>query len=325
MLRKDPLQRGRRLHIKRSLETLCSTYGAAYLHTDPLQFVHRYKHPEDQELAGFLAAVFAYGQVPQILATLERVFAPFPDRILPALLRTPASGYRSLYRNFSHRFQGRQDLLELLHVLRETLCEYGSLESAFLVHYLPVKDHPEAMRLALTGWTGALRDRLPVRRAPRGDPASRRGSLHLLPDPACGSPCKRWNLYLRWMVRGPDGMDLGLWPSVDRRKLILPLDTHTARISRYLGFTGRTTPSWAMAEEITHALRALDPEDPVRYDFALARLGIVNRCSQRAGTRRCAGCALEAVCLTRGSVARRASEPGRGTSQRSSRKTPRQG
>jgi hypothetical protein len=142
----------------------------------------------------------------------------------------------------------------------------------------------------------SLRNRLPLRHASAGR-GSNRGIFHLLADPASGSPCKRWNLYLRWMVRGPDGMDLGLWKSVDPRQLILPLDTHTARISRYLGFTQRTTPTWAMAEEITRSLRGLDPEDPVRYDFSMARLGILNRCSKRSGTCQCQGCVLEGICL----------------------------
>jgi len=296
MHREMPSEPGRSLLLKQSLDALCRTYDAAYLHTDPLQFAYRYGQPEDREVAGFLAAVFAYGQVPQILATLERIFSRFPHRIHPVLLHTPPTRWNILFQDFSYRFQDRQDLVDLLQLLGETLSEYGSLERAFLTHYLPVKDHPEAIRLSLAGWVTALRIRLPVRRASGSGSAARHGILHLLADPVSGSPCKRWNLYLRWMVRGPDGTDLGLWRSVDRRKLILPLDTHTARISRYLGLTRRRAPSWAMAEEITRALRALDPDDPVRYDFAIARLGILNRCSQRPGTRRCAGCVLEGVC-----------------------------
>lgn len=294
--REDPQHPARSQRIKRSLEALASAYGSTYLDTDPLQFAHRYQHPGDREVAGFLSAVFAYGQVRQILATLEKVFAPFPDRVRATLLHTSTSRWRSLYRNFSYRFQDADDLVDLLVLLREVLSEYGSLESAFAVHYVPVKDRPEAIRLSLQGWVGNLRARLPVRQIRRGGRSARRGVLHLLADPGSGSPCKRWNLYLRWMVRGPDGTDLGLWRSVEPRSLVLPLDTHTARISRYLGLTRRRTPSWAMAEEVTRALRSLDPEDPVRYDFAMARLGILNRCSHRGGIHQCAGCFLEAVC-----------------------------
>jgi len=97
-------------------------------------------------------------------------------------------------------------------------------------------------------------------------------------------------------VRGPDGLDLGLWKTVSPSDLIIPLDTHTQRISRYLGFTGRTSPSWIMAEEITRALRELDPEDPVRYDFSIARLGILNRCSRRDPQKRCSDCDLQDIC-----------------------------
>lgn len=284
-----------RKRIQQSLDRLAREYGPAYLASDPLQFAHAYEDPADQEVAGFLAAVFAYGQVPQILANLGRIFSAFPGGISRPLRDTPPSRWRARYPAFTYRFQDREDLVQLLGLLGKVLREHGSLEASFLPHYLPGKDHPHALRLALTGWVAWLRSRLPVPRH-RGARGPGRGVLHLLSDPASGSPCKRWNLYLRWMVRGPDGMDLGLWRSVDPRQLILPLDTHTARISRYLGLTRRSTPTWGMAEEITGALRGLDPDDPVRYDFAMARLGILNLCGKRTGACRYQACALAGVC-----------------------------
>ncbi len=311
MQKKDPVPAGvSPSRIKRSLDRLYRAYGADHLHSDPLQFAHAYSHPADREVAGFLSAVFAYGQVPQILATLENLFSPFPERITPILLDTPTSRWQSVYPTFSYRFQTREDLVQLLGILKGTLLEYGSLENSFLPHYLPVRGHPEAIRLSLTGWVGSLRNRLPAR-STGGQRTPGRGISHLLADPASGSPCKRWNLYLRWMIRGPDGMDLGLWKSVDPRQLILPLDTHTARISRYLGFTRRSTPTWAMAEEVTRALRGLDPDDPVRYDFSMARLGILSRCSKRAETCQCKECELEGICHREDRPLPAASGPGR--------------
>ena len=98
-------------------------------------------------------------------------------------------------------------------------------------------------------------------------------------------------------LRGPDGVDLGVWKSISTNELILPLDTHTARICSYLGLTSRRSPSWVMAEEITESLRSLDPVDPVRYDFSISRLGILARCSKKAKKAQCRSCLLRAICL----------------------------
>jgi len=95
----------------------------------------------------------------------------------------------------------------------------------------------------------------------------------LLPDPEKNSPCKRLNMFLRWMVR-KDSVDVGLWSEIDKAKLIIPLDTHVSKISRALGLTQRKTDSWKTAEEITFNLKKFDPQDPVKYDFAIFGLGI---------------------------------------------------
>jgi uncharacterized protein (TIGR02757 family) len=96
------------------------------------------------------------------------------------------------------------------------------------------------------------------------------------PIPAAGSTCKRLNMYLRWMVRPDDGIDLGLWKSVPVSKLMMPVDTHVAALSVKLGITNRETVDWKMAEEITAVLRRIQPGDPVRYDFSLCRAGMVD-------------------------------------------------
>lgn len=117
----------------------------------------------------------------------------------------------------------------------------------------------------------------------------------LFPDPRKGSACKRHNLFLRWVVRERDGVDLGIWTVLSPRSLIVPVDTHMARLGRWLGLTARRTADWRMAEEITHAFRAVCPEDPVRFDFALTRIGILKACT--AGSRgTCALCPLAPAC-----------------------------
>jgi uncharacterized protein (TIGR02757 family) len=148
------------------------------------------------------------------------------------------------------------------------------------------------VRGALERFLGALLD--PV--LPAAGPGRRR-LLHLLPSPTRGSACKRPNLMLRWMVRGPDGVDLGLWKGVPTRALVIPLDTHVHRIARFVGLTRRADLSWRTAEEVTAGLRRLDADDPVRFDFPLSHLGISRRCTARPVPSSCAACPLREVCL----------------------------
>jgi len=120
----------------------------------------------------------------------------------------------------------------------------------------------------------------------------------LFPRPERGSACKRHNLFLRWVVRGPDGVDLGLWSAVSPRDLVVPLDTHMARLGCALGFTRRKTPDWRMAEEITASLRLACPEDPVKFDYPLTRLGILGVCTRsRRGV--CGSCPVASLCSRR--------------------------
>ncbi len=134
----------------------------------------------------------------------------------------------------------------------------------------------------------------------------RPGVAYFFPRPSGGGACKRLNLYVRWMVRH-DEVDLGVWPSVSRARLVVPLDTHVIRVGRCLGLTARRTPGWRMAAEITGALRALDPDDPVRYDFALCHVGMHGLCGhdRPQGDERCP---LKGLCSPHAAAAR--AEPG---------------
>ena len=123
-----------------------------------------------------------------------------------------------------------------------------------------------------------------------------RGFAHLWSDPLKGSALKRLNMLMRWMVRGPDEVDLGLWASLGPARLTIPLDAHVFRVARALGLTRRSSPSWRAAREVTEALLTLDPQDPVRYDFALAHLGISGDCAGHQVPERCQRCALQPIC-----------------------------
>jgi uncharacterized protein (TIGR02757 family) len=124
----------------------------------------------------------------------------------------------------------------------------------------------------------------------------RRGPAHLLADPRGPSSSKRLLLFLRWMVRAPDGVDLGLW-NVDPAALLVPGDVHIHKRAYNLGFTRRRAASWRTTEEITQSLARFDPADPTKYDFSLCHMGMLQRCPSRRDPRRCEGCGVKPVCI----------------------------
>jgi len=262
------------LNLKAYLDRLYATYDLSYLPTSAAQFPHRYHRPEDIELVGFIASCFAYGRVegfaPQI-DTLLAVLGNEPHRFLLAF--DPRRDADRL-RPFSYRFNTARDAVCLLWFLRQTLERYGSLRACYLAAY---RARHEDTRPALTAFVSKFLqlDPRPVYGRGRLSP----GMHHLLPSPARGGACKRLHLFLRWMVR-QDHIDFGLWPELEPAKLIIPLDTHVAQVSRRLRLTRLKSPGLAMALEITENLKRFDPADPVKYDFALCRLGMLHSRSE---------------------------------------------
>jgi uncharacterized protein (TIGR02757 family) len=203
-----------------------------------------------------------------------------------------------------HRWTRGEDIAALLVIARRAFDEAGSLERLFLDGYR--HGEPGALRTALSRFVRALHSYAPrLGRRPRG-------LAFLLPDPDAGSACKRLNLYLRWMVRRDDPLDRGIWRAVSPADLVMPLDTHVARIARNLGLSTRRTADWRMAEEVTASLARIDPRDPTRFDFALCRLGILQECPTRQEIAKCLACELRAVCGLYAALSR----PPRGTRPR---------
>jgi len=274
------------------LERLTRTYGPHYLHTDPVGEVRRFDIPEDREVAGFLAAGLAFGRVDIILAHLRELWDRLEGQPARATLEPPSRRRRRL-RGFVHRWVRGEDVALVLGALGSARRRHGSLRGLFLRGYDPsAPDLQGAMALFLASLRRGIRD--------GGRPVALSrldyGTRTFFPDPARGGAMKRVNLFLRWMVRPDDGVDLGLWDPVRANQLVIPLDTHVSRISRYLGLTARRTVDWKMAVEVTGALRDLDGDDPVRFDFALSRLGILEMCPKRVEVRRCRACPLVTVC-----------------------------
>lgn len=239
------------------------------LHPDPLVFARRFEEAEHGEVAGLAAAALAYGQVNQIMATLETVSAVLGPQPRKFLERSAAADLQEATRGFAYRFHKERDLALLLHLVTQALGRFGSLREAFLAD-----DPGGPIGAALTAFaekllSGDARPILTTRDVPAGHPVR-----HFLPSPARGGAAKRLCLYLRWMVR-KDELDPGFWHgAVDPARLVVPLDTHVARVGRELGLTARRTADWKTASEITDSLRRYDPRDPVRYDFSLFRYGM---------------------------------------------------
>jgi len=267
--------------LRQRLDALVATFDVSTIEPDPLQLVLRYDDPRDQEVAGILAAAFAYGRADIVVANVGGVLdrmAPSPYLYLTTF--TPAEARRT-FAGFYHRFHKTPELVALLTCLAAAIREHGTLGELFRVCY---DDSDADIGPSLTRFVEALIGR---RRTKALD--------YLLTSPANGSACKRMNLFLRWMVRRTPP-DLGIWPFVDPAKLIMPVDTHIHRIATFLGLNNRKTADWKTARALTNRMTKFDPADPVRYDFAICRLGILDLCSRKRQKSNCDVCLLRDVC-----------------------------
>lgn len=271
--------------LKARLDGLCVQYDTAgALVKDPLSVVLGYARDLDREVAAFVAAHLAYGRVEPMIRAVRGILLPLGP-MPSAWLRdhSPASIQKILKRDlkaWTWRFHTGPDLVAWLLAWKRLDGESGhGLEA----HLLPRTE--ESADEALSRFVQRLRAELPATY----------GARFSLPDPLEGAACKRWRMFLRWMVR-TGWPDLGLWSRYPVDQLVIPLDTHVARVSRFIGLSRRATPDGRMAREITDALRKLDPSDPLRYDFALSHLGILGDCPGVRSRSTCAACPLFTVC-----------------------------
>ena len=281
-------------HLKEKLDALARKFDGAFVETDPVKFVHRYEDPRDQEIAGLVSAAFAYGSVVLIFRAVERILGEMGPSPRAFLEQWDPARDAARYRGFRHRFHGAKDVALFLSLVAQAIRRHGSLRALFAkgVDAGATDAGPALARFVEEILAGDAR---PFFRS--GRVAQRSPVRYLLSSPEDGSACKRMLLYLRWMLRPADGVDLGTWAGVmPPSKLLIPLDTHTFRITRYLGLTARSSGDWRAAQEVTAALKRLDPADPVRYDFALCRLGILDLCPAKRDETKCVPCDLYDVC-----------------------------
>jgi uncharacterized protein (TIGR02757 family) len=276
------------------LDSLYRAYGPETAATDPILFLGRYREPEDLEVVGWIASAFAYGRVETIQANVGRILEALGPRPARALDRI--RDFRELagdaLSGFRHRFHGANDAAVLLFAISRARAQAGSLRT-FFESELRAEDVDVGPLLSRAVAKIREFDYRPV--------AGRRGlsgaspANFFFPDPASGSACKRWNMYLRWMVRR-DRLDLGLWPGIPTSRLVMPTDTHIHLVARRLRLTRRRTADWRTAREITDRLARIDPRDPVRYDYALCRLGILQICKPQRGLSLCSECPVQEPC-----------------------------
>ncbi len=243
------------------------------IHPDPLEFVLRYPDPLDQEIVGLIASSFAVGRVSSILAALDSILSRLgPPR--RTIIESAPGDFTSLFDGFTYRFYRAEHLAGLLCGMRDVLKRHGTLERCF------------ARSLSVSGGSmlGALDEFVAEIQW------SSNSEARMLPTPSRGSGCKRLHLFMRWMVRR-DTVDPGPWKTISPTILMMPVDVHVHRLARTVGITTRKAADARTCEEITEFFRTIAPHDPVRYDFALSRLGIRPELSYRRLTDAAEKCA----------------------------------
>ena len=280
------------MNIKQVFDQLYSTRSQTHLANDPLSFCYRFETPEGREIAAVIASSFAYGAVGIILRTLESVFSRIgksPRAFIDQF--EPAEGMQN-FKGFKHRINDSRDLCALFWAIKTVLNQSGSINNFFLQgHNGDAADITNALNSYSTAIRGFDYQAVFGCRQPPPDSYFN----FFFPAPASGSACKRLCMFLRWLVRPADGIDMGLWHGISPAQLVIPVDTHIQRICGYLGFSRRKSADWRMACEITDALRKLDPHDPVKYDFALAHIGISDGCNG-SDPSVCRHCQISNIC-----------------------------
>jgi uncharacterized protein (TIGR02757 family) len=275
------------------LESLYQDYNREASAADPVHLVRPFPDAADREIAGFCASALAFGRVGSVINSITTLFGIIGPRPARYVLGFDPSAPHPELRAMVHRWTRGVDLVALLWVLRQMLEQAGSVEGFFLTGY--ANEHEDVGPALDSFSTRALA--LDLRRAYGRRLPTRPGVCYFFPRPSAGSACKRLNLFLRWMIRS-DEIDLGVWTQLPASKLVVPLDTHILRLGKCLRLTRYNSAGWRMAADITSSLRALDPVDPVRFDFSLCHVGMMNAC----GYGRAQGdtqCPLKGLCRPR--------------------------
>ena len=238
----------------------------SFIPDDPISIPHRYSRKQDIEIAAFFAAIFSWGNRTTIIRKSMELMQLMDHAPHQFVLGHGEKELRRLL-DFKHRTFNATDLLYFIEFFKHHYSRHESLEDAFL--------RPGAGSSPIPLGAPALSGFYPYFFSLEDAPARTRKHIA---SPERNSSCKRLNMFLRWMVRSDDrGVDFGIWKKISPSRLICPLDVHVARVARRLGLLTRTTTDWQAAVELTDRLRRFDEADPVKYDFALFGLGVMEK------------------------------------------------
>lgn len=257
---------------KKKLEELYRKFNKReFIHPDPLEFVCKYRDPADREVVGLIASSLAFGNVKQIIKSVNSVLEKLDPAPAQFLKQIQDRRLLTLYPQFKHRWTTGDDVSSFLIGIKKILMRFGSIQECFAAG---IKSNSPTTLPALAPFVNELLTSSGIQKS------------SLMPLPEKGSACKRLNLFLKWMVRH-DEVDPGGWDCIAPAQLIIPLDTHMHCIGCSLNLTQRKQGDMKTALEITEAFRKFSPEDPTKYDFALTRLGIRDEYSVEEFLNRC--------------------------------------
>jgi uncharacterized protein (TIGR02757 family) len=264
--------------LRPKLDTLYAEFNARHSVSDPVWFVHKFSSTPDREVVAFIAAALAFGRVQSVIHSIDgmlKVMGASPAAFVRDF--NPARD-RNCFDHLVHRWTNGADFAALVWTLHLMIERHGSIEGFFAEGLAgAATDVGDGLQSFST--RALAMDMRPVYGRSKPKP----GVAYFFSRPSSGGACKRLNLFLRWMVRH-DRVDLGAWSKVKPAQLIVPLDTHVIRVGQCLRLTTLKSPGWRMAADITRSLREIDPVDPVKFDFSICHLGMMNACGFGKGT-----------------------------------------
>lgn len=249
--------------LKTQLDKYIEQYETSdFIKDDPVMFLHKFNNKNDMEIAGFIASMFAYGKREVFISKLNHILNLMDNKPFDFI---KSFDYKSnCIKNCDYRFSKDCDLIQILKILNNLYNENETLKSLFEYSYNQKNDVWNMFQGVVDYFYS------------RVDMDITKGFYHLLPNPAKKSALKRMNMLLRWFVR-KSVVDVGIWDFVSTSELLIPLDTHVAKISRKLGLLKRNDNGYESVIELTNRLKEFDPIDPIKYDFALFGYGVNNK------------------------------------------------
>jgi len=245
---------------KTDLNSLVKNYETTdFIANDPIQFVHNCKCKRDEEIAGFIASSFAFGNRKAFIKVLYDIFNCCDNDIYNYILNGDFQQLKGTY----YRIYKDSDIIALFEVLHKIYTKESGLEALFESYF--IEERGDKYDHFLSNIVDIIYKYVP--------PNAGQGFYHMIPNPKKGGAMKRMNMFLRWMVR-KSPVDVGIWNFMKPADLYIPLDVHVARQSRTMGLLTRKSNDYQAVRELTLKLKEFCPDDPIKYDFAMFAFGV---------------------------------------------------